>query len=222
MEDNKQDRLDKIDELLKDTSAENRIKFNSDIERSNQIGDNEAIKMLFGNDEAPTTKEDAPQTEVAVKSVPLNDENEEKPESIHIIDETATTIELSEDSDFSQPIIVTSDVPHGAATKVKKPKEKVKLNKLQITLIVIVGVITLWLAMFTVDNTMAANGISPVFSLEVKSYEDGSANYVGLGYKIQFSFDDNDVVTYECLPFWKSGPNDSANNSQINGGASFQ
>lgn len=221
MEDNRQDRLDKIDELLKDTSAENRINFNTETERSNQIGDNEAMKMLFGNNEAAPDVRQV-QTEVAATSVPLAEDVSEKPEIIHIIDETSTTIELSEDSDFSASVVSTaSTVQEPAAAKVKKPKEKIKLNKLQITIIAIVGVIALWFAMFTVDNTLAANGVSPIFSLEVKSYEDGSANYVGLGYKIQFSFDDNDLVTYECLPFWKAGPNDSANNSQGNG-ASFQ
>lgn len=218
MEENKKDRFDRIDELLNDTSAENRIKFDkpqSDEPKAINT-DDDAINSLFGNptQETQPVEEAAPVNEVPVQSVTEDEENEGA--TVCIIDETATTVELTDDSAVYQ----NSSVDEAGAQVKKAPKQKVKFNALQIVLMCIVGVVLLWCVVFTVDHTLAAQGYSPVFCVETQKYEDGSANYTGLGYKIQFRFDSGDNLTQKCVPIWQDGPNDIADKQES--GASFQ
>ena len=146
-----------------------------------------------------------------------DDEDEENEgATVCIIDETATTVELTDDSAVYQ----NSSVDEAGAQVKKAPKQKVKFNALQIVLMCIVGVVLLWCVVFTVDHTLAAQGYSPVFCVETQKYEDGSANYTGLGYKIQFRFDSSDNLTQKCVPIWQDGPNDIADKQES--GASFQ
>ena len=222
MEENKKDRFDRIDELLNDTSAENRIKFDkpqSDEPKAINT-DDDAISSLFGNptQETQPVEEAAPVNEVPVQSVTEDDDVDEENEgaTVCIIDETATTVELTDDSAVYQ----NSSVDEAGAQVKKAPKQKVKFNALQIVLMCIVGVVLLWCVVFTVDHTLAAQGYSPVFCAETQKYEDGSANYTGLGYKIQFRFDSGDNLTQKCVPIWKDGPNDIADKQES--GASFQ
>ena len=222
MEENKKDRFDRIDELLNDTSAENRIKFDkpqSDEPKAINM-DDDAINSLFGNptQETQPVEEAAPVNEVPVQSVTEDDDEDEENEgaTVCIIDETATTVELTDDSAVYQ----NSSVDEAGAQVKKAPKQKVKFNALQIVLMCIVGVVLLWCVVFTVDHTLAAQGYSPVFCAETQKYEDGSANYTGLGYKIQFRFDSGDNLTQKCVPIWKDGPNDIADKQES--GASFQ
>lgn len=222
MEENKKEQFDRIDELLKDTSAENRIKFDtpqSDEPKAINT-DDDAISSLFGNptQEAQPIEDAAPVNEVPVQSVTEDDDEDEENEgaTVCIIDETATTVELTDDSAVYQ----NSSVDEAGAQVKKAPKQKVKFNALQIVLMCIVGVVLLWCVVFTVDHTLAAQGYSPVFCVETQKYEDGSANYTGLGYKIQFRFDSGDNLTQKCVPIWKDGPNDIADKQES--GASFQ
>ena len=224
MEENKKDRFDRIDELLNDTSAENRIKFDkpqSDEPKAINT-DDDAINSLFGNptQETQPVEEAAPVNEVPVQSVTGDDDEDEDEENegatVCIIDETATTVELTDDSAVYQ----NSSVDEAGAQVKKAPKQKVKFNALQIVLMCIVGVVLLWCVVFTVDHTLAAQGYSPVFCVETQKYEDGSANYTGLGYKIQFRFDSGDNLTQKCVPIWQDGPNDIADKQES--GASFQ
>ena len=222
MEENKKDRFDRIDELLNDTSAENRIKLDkpqSDEPKAINM-DDDAINSLFGNptQETQPVEEAAPVNEVPVQSVTEDDDEDEENEgaTVCIIDETATTVELTDDSAVYQ----NSSVDEAGAQVKKAPKQKVKFNALQIVLMCIVGVVLLWCVVFTVDHTLAAQGYSPVFCAETQKYEDGSANYTGLGYKIQFRFDSGDNLTQKCVPIWKDGPNDIADKQES--GASFQ
>ena len=220
MEENKKDQFDRIDELLKDTSAENRIKFDkpqSDEPKAINT-DDDVINSLFGNpmQETQPLEDAAPVNEVPVQSVTDDEDEENEGATVCIIDETATTVELTDDSAVYQ----NSSVDEAGAQVKKAPKQKVKFNALQIVLMCIVGVVLLWCVVFTVDHTLAAQGYSPVFCVETQKYEDGSANYTGLGYKIQFRFDSGDNLTQKCVPIWQDGPNDIADKQES--GASFQ
>ena len=203
MDENKKEQLDRIDELLKDTSAENRIKFNEDEAidiLSTQEGETDEVAEPIVNDiEAGSVAED-------------EYEDEDPSDSICIIDETSTTIELTDSTEAYQNI--------AEAAPAKKPREKVKFNALQIVLMCVVGVALLWCIVFTADHTIAAQGYSPIFCVQTQSYEDGSASFKGLGYKIQFRFDSDGNLTQKCVPAWKDGPNDIADKQES--GASFQ
>ena len=203
MEENKKEKLDKIDELLESTSADKRINFNSDdTVREPNVTEDESVDILSGRSdgEPEAVEEDTAET-VDVHSVEADAGDNDEPETVCIIDETSTTIELTESTD----LYGTQD--HAAA---KKPKQKVKFNALQIVLMCVAGLLLLWCITFTVDHTLAAQGYSPIFSWETQKYEDGSVSYKGLGYKIQFRFDSNDNLTQKCVPIWKDGPNDIA------------
>lgn len=200
MDDNKN--LDKIDELLESTSAENRIKFSlSDIESTDTT-----LEGRFGTAPEDEYEEEIPSPTVEVTPVEeeFDDVEEiaeaEEPEYVaapvmKIIDETST--------------IITDDEPVKAETPEQKPaKKKVKFNALQIILIVVFSIATLWSVIYTVDHTLAAQGYSPAFSISSTSYDDGSVSFKCLGYKVQFMYDSNDNLTQKCVPFWEDGPND--------------
>ena len=102
MEENKKEQFDRIDELLNDTSAENRIKFDkpqSDEPKAINT-DDDAINSLFGNptQETQPVEETAPVNEVPVQSVTEDEDEENEGATVCIIDETATTVELTDDS----------------------------------------------------------------------------------------------------------------------------
>lgn len=203
MDENKKEQLDRIDELLKDTSAENRIKFNED----------EAIDLLSAQEDKADEVAEPIVSDIEASPVAEEEYDDEEPsDSICIIDETTTTIELTDSTEAYHN--TTEEKP------VKKPKEKVKFNALQIVLMCVVGVALLWCIVFTADHTLAAQGYSPIFCVQTQSYEDGSASYKGLGYKIQFRFDSDGNLTQKCVPAWKDGPNDIADKQES--GASFQ
>ncbi|MBQ8575393.1 MAG: hypothetical protein IJ447_05030 [Clostridia bacterium] len=181
--------LDRIDELLESTSAENRIKFDlSDIESTeNSLEDRFGVAPEEDEmpaptiDVAPIAEEPVETTEPAPVAAPV----------MKIVDETTT--------------VISDDTP----VKAEEPKKKkTPFSVLQIVLIAIVSIATLWTVMYTVDHTLAAQGYSPAFSVSSQSYDDGSVSYKCLGYKVQFMYDSNDNLTQKCVPFWKDGPND--------------
>ncbi|MBR3836238.1 MAG: hypothetical protein IKJ69_05580 [Clostridia bacterium] len=191
--------LDRIDELHESTSSENRIKFNlADIEATDV-----ALEERFGT--APEIVEEempSPTIEVAPVEEEIFEEVVEPEEPVaaaapvmKIIDETTTVI--SDD----EPVKAEEKKP-------KKAKKKMKFNALQIIIIAVVAIATLWTVIYTVDHTLAAQGYSPAFSVSSTAYDDGSVSYKCLGYKVQFMYDSNDNLTQKCVPFWEDGPND--------------
>ena len=143
------------------------------------------------------------------KPAPAKEPVQAQQQKMCIIDETSTSVVIEQGPDISVDEIVSGvNVSTAKKAKVKKPKEPLKLKPIQIVIMAIAGLITLWVVMFTIDHTLAANGISPVFSRETETYADGSASYKGLGYKVQFKFDANGNLTQMVCPFWKDGPND--------------
>lgn len=185
--------LDKIDELLESTSAENRIKFDlSDIE-STETSLEDRFGVAPEEDEMPAPTVDV--TPVVEEPVEVTEPAPVAAPVMKIVDETTTVI--------SDEAPVKAEEP-----KKKKSKSNAKLSALQIVLITIVSIATLWTVMYTVDHTLAAQGYSPAFSVSSQAYDDGSVSYKCLGYKVQFMYDSNDNLTQKCVPFWKDGPND--------------
>lgn len=107
------------------------------------------------------------------------------------------------------------------APKVKKPKKAKNKNGfvafIRIFVIVILSIATLWTVMYTVDHTLAAQGIGPVFSYNnseytvsyINSEEAGAWSYDCLGYKVQFLFDESGQLKQDCVWAWEEGPNDA-------------
>ncbi len=180
MDENKN--LDKIDELLDSTSAENRVRFNiSDIKETEA---ETTLTSQFGEAEE---LEEAPAVAIAVEPV--------KPEPVRVVEETQTVV--------AEPAVQKAEEPQ------KETKGgKAKLSVLQIVLIAVVAVATLWTVMYTVDHTLAAQGYSPAFSISQKVYDDDSRSFTCLGYKVQFMYDANGNLTQKCVPLLTKGPND--------------
>lgn len=224
MEENKNN-LDKVDELLESTSEERRIKFNfSEIETLKGPEIESPAETIYDKEASDNTE---PETVVPVESIADKADEVIEPEEIKepvvqepipvqpqqsgvcIIDETSTSVVFEEGPDISVNELVTS-----GKVKKAKPTGKIKFSPLQIVIMAVLGVVMLWCIMFTTDHTLAANGISPVFSIKTAEYEDQSVSYKGLGYKIQFKFDSNKNLTQACVPFWQDGPNDIAHSIQ--------
>lgn len=137
---------------------------------------------------------------------PVREPAQAQQQKLCIIDETSTSVVIEQGPDIS-----VNEIVSGVSTKKakeKKPKEPLKLKPIQIIIMAIVGLAALWTIMYTVDHTLAANGVSPVFSRETETFADGSASYKGLGYKVQFKFDSQGNLTQQVCPFWQEGPND--------------
>lgn len=194
MEDNEK-KLFSMDELLEITSRDKKKEFN--------LSDVESIDV-DPIDEFENEPRIIPAPVVEANPI---DTEEKEPELLEpgfcIIDETSTSVTIEEGPDVS----INEIIPSKKARK-PKPTGKIKFSPLQIVLMAVLGVVALWFVAFTVDHTLAANGISPVFSIKSAEYEDQSVSYKGLGYKIQFKFDRNKNLTQDCVPFWKDGPND--------------
>ena len=215
----KRDKLEQADELLESTSAEKRIKFNlSEIEKIAGPELEEptpSIIELEAKFSEPEVEEPAPSVVAVepIKDEPVQETSKQKKEPVRtenqqicIIDETSTSVVIEQGPDISVNEIVSAGTAKPA--KAKKSKEPLKLKPVQIVIMAIAGLIALWFVMFTVDHTLAANGVSPVFCRETESFMDGSASYKGLGYKVQFKFDANGNLTQKVLPAWQEGPND--------------
>lgn len=143
-----------------------------------------------------------------VEATPVQEKSENA--QVCIVDETSTTFVI-ENNSATDSFAEEKTESKQKEKKVKKKKQfsvTGKLSALQIVIICVVSVVALWLTMYTVDHTLAANGISPVFCKMTAAYEDGSESYKGILYKVQFKFDENGNLTQKCLPSWKDGPND--------------
>lgn len=187
-----------LDELLEITSRNK--KTNSDISAVDPVD----VAPIDELEDSVVEIEPVDTPAPVVEAKPIAQEEIKQPDTgFCIIDETSTSVTFEEGPDVSVNELIPSK-------RVRKPKPtgKIKFSPLQIVLMAVVGVIALWCIAFTVDHTLAANGISPVFSIKSAEYEDQSLSYKGLGYKIQFKFDSNKNLTQACVPFWKDGPND--------------
>lgn len=215
-------KFDRIDELLESTSAEKRIKFDfSEIEttESKIAIDKEPEEMPAPTiDVTPVEEVEEPVIEEPVIEEPIIEEVaeeliEEEPEApaeeepVEAAPVVAPVL-LDEVPEDDEPE-VKQDKKAKKEKKEKQPKDKKSKTKfLQIALITVVSIATLWTVMYTVDHTLAAQGISPMFAISETEYDDHSLSYKCLGYKVQFMFDSNDRLTQKCVPAWKDGPND--------------
>lgn len=189
--------LDDIDELLGATDPENRPDLG--------FADNKYEEVSSVSPDGPVPMA-TPEPEAAPQ-----------PDEIYIVDETSTSMVIEDaptpetnpvaDITYNQP--VSQHIQPVQSVEKTAKKAKTKMKGWQIALIAVLGVITLWLVIFTTDHTLAANGLSPLFSKMTQEYEDGSQSFVGLGYKIQFQFDNKGDLTQKCVPIWEKGPNDT-------------
>ncbi len=113
--------------------------------------------------------------------------------------------------------------------KAKKAKNKKRFGIfIRIFIITVLSLATLWTVMYTVDHTLAAQGIAPLFKLPnmeigdheiigerkytvsyIDSEDAGAWSYECIGYRIQFVFDENGQLKQDCMWAWeKEGPND--------------
>lgn len=220
-------KFDRIDELLESTSAEKRIKFDfSEIEttESKIAIDKEPDEMPAPTiDVTPVEEVEEPVIEELIIDEPVVEEPVIEEVAEELVEEEPEA-PAEEEPVVAAPVVapvLLDEVPEDDEPEVKQDKkakkekkEKQSKNKksktkiLQIALITVVSIATLWTVMYTVDHTLAAQGISPMFAISETEYDDHSLSYKCLGYKVQFMFDSNDRLTQKCVPAWKDGPND--------------
>ncbi len=167
-----------------------------DAEPEINVVEEPAIENINEDADAPVVEESAPTGD----------------SSVCIVDETTTTF-VMEDEPVKQPSAPVSapqqqQQPQETPAPAPKKDKSKQIKALQIAIICVVSIVTLWLAMFTVDHTLAANGLAPLFCKLTAEYEDGSASYKGIGYKVQFKFDANGNLTQSVILGNKTGPND--------------
>ncbi len=101
--------------------------------------------------------------------------------------------------------------------KEKKAKKNKNLGTfIRVFVITLLSVITLWTVMYTVDHSLAAQGIAPLFSVSSTEYtvsyletdKPAAFSYKCLGYKVQFLTNENYQLTQDCVWAWEDGPND--------------
>lgn len=101
--------------------------------------------------------------------------------------------------------------------KAKKDKKNKNLGTfVRVFVISLLSVITLWTVMYTVDHSLAAQGIAPLFSVSSTEYtvsyletdKPAAFSYKCLGYKVQFLTNENYQLTQDCVWAWEEGPND--------------
>ena len=103
------------------------------------------------------------------------------------------------------------------AANEKKDKTIKRLETfIRVFVISLLSVITLWTVMYTVDHSLAAQGIAPLFSVSSTEYtvsyletdKPAAFSYKCLGYKVQFLTNENYQLTQDCVWAWEEGPND--------------
>ena len=103
------------------------------------------------------------------------------------------------------------------AAKAKKDKRNKNLDTfVRVFVISLLSVITLWTVMYSVDHSLAAQGIAPLFSVSSTEYtvsyletdKPAAFSYKCLGYKVQFLTNENYQLTQDCVWAWEEGPND--------------
>lgn len=108
------------------------------------------------------------------------------------------------------------NVDPGVAKEKKAKKNKNLGTFIRVFVITLLSVITLWTVMYTVDHSLAAQGIAPLFSVSSTEYtvsyletdKPAAFSYKCLGYKVQFLTNENYQLTQDCVWAWEDGPND--------------
>lgn len=221
--------LNKADELLESTSEEKRIRINfSEIksvespgfdddeaapinipvksvedtvqpEPVEEIADPETIEeineIIEEAEEVIEEAEDAEPAPEAAAPVEESKSEVQANQNICIIDETSTTVVIEQGPDIS------ADELTAQKASPKLPKEKVKFKPVHIIVLALVALIALWTAIYTVDHTLAANGLSPsIFcKLDENSEDSHIVRYKGLGYTVEYVLDDNgSLISQSC------------------------
>ncbi len=211
-------------ELLNNTPDENTMKVNFENIESTESGI--ALEDRFG----------VAQEYESAQSAPVAEENV-APENAEYIAQPAPVQGVPVQPQIPvQPIpvqqvpVVNKPVKKGKKTvdpEVKKAK-KAKRNKnlgvfVRVFVISILSVATLWLAMYTIDHVLAAQGASPIMAISSEKYEiaylvDENAilesnnqnkmyayNYECLGYKVQLLFDEDCNPQFDFVWAWEDG-----------------
>ena len=141
----------------------------------------------------------------------------EKSAFVSALMDAASKANKEDDFSDSKPSKIKKEKAPKAPKKSKTEKENIsgknqksKKRKI-ITVVIAVAVpVIIWLGMFLTDIILVKNWYTPFFSVEAKTYSDGSSTYVGAFYKIQFHVneDNTEEIDRECLPWFVNGPND--------------
>lgn len=107
---------------------------------------------------------------------------------------------------ITEPVKNTEKKKSGGKSKKKKKKS----HKLLTALLILFIIAVLWGMVFAVDIIFVNGMKEPIFCIKKNTeYENGSADYYGLFYKIQFHVDEEkDETSVHCMPWFIAGPND--------------
>ena len=89
----------------------------------------------------------------------------------------------------------------------KKKKNKKKARKIRNIILIAFIALVLWGTIFAVDLVFVSNWQDPIFCKKTAEYENGSKDFVGAFYKVQYHVDDNGDIYTVCLPWFVKGPN---------------
>lgn len=174
----------------------------------------------------PTEEDVSVQEDGADEFSDLDDDNDikvikqsEKSAFVSALLDAASKANKEDDFSDSKPskIKIKKEKAPKAPKKAKTEREnapgKNSNNKKRkiITVVIAVAIpVIIWLGMFLTDIILVKNWYTPFFSVEAKTYSDGSSTYVGAFYKIQFHVneDNTEEIDRECLPWFVNGPND--------------
>lgn len=92
--------------------------------------------------------------------------------------------------------------------KKKKSKKKNKSSKVLTIILAVLILVIIWGALFGIDFVLASSMQKPFFCVKTEEYENGSADYTGAFYKLQYHIEDNGETVIVCLPWFMKGPND--------------
>lgn len=85
----------------------------------------------------------------------------------------------------------------------KRNKKPVSKKAKLVTRIIISTFLIIALSFFTADYIrVKRHKIPPLFAIQVHAYDNGSADYYGLGYKVWKDYDSFDNETEYYLTFW--------------------
>lgn len=143
---------------------------------------------------------------------------EQKPE-FEIIEEDENPYAMYESIDGDEAGTENADEPEKEEIRNDgKKKKKKKSHKLRNTLLVLFIIAVIWGALFGVDLVLVSGWKAPFFCLKTDEYTNGSEDYMGLFYKIQFHVEENGDKKSVCLPWFVEGPNAQLERKNISDG----
>ncbi len=92
------------------------------------------------------------------------------------------------------------------ANKSKNQKKK-KSKKIRNILLIVFIAAVLWGTLFGIDLVFASHWQDPIFCKKTAEYENGSKDFLGVFYKVQYHVEDNGDIYTVCLPWFVKGPN---------------